>query len=173
MKTTGTPQTLGDLMARALAMECEAAARYTELAEMMEQHNNTEVAELFRKMAEYEDRHAAQILADMGWAHGNAPSCAPDVWSSAEPPESVPVDEMHYLMHPYHALQLALAAEQRAVIFFEAMVADAPNDDVRRAAEQMRAEEVEHVQLLSAWLARVSPPAADWATDPDPPRYVD
>ncbi|NLZ41917.1 MAG: rubrerythrin, partial [Comamonadaceae bacterium] len=33
------------LMAQALAMEREAVARYGELAEMMEVHNNREVAE--------------------------------------------------------------------------------------------------------------------------------
>lgn len=167
-----TPQTLEALMAQALTMEREAVARYTELAEMMETHNNTEVAALFRKMAEYEGHHVAQILADMGWAE-DAFAPRDPAWSSPEPPESVPVDEMHYLMHPWHALQLALAAEQRAVSFFEALVHDAPNEAVRRAADEMRAEEVEHVQLIRAWLAKVPQPSAEWAVDPDPPRYID
>ena len=167
-----TPQTLEALMAQALTMEREAVARYTELAEMMETHNNTEVAALFRKMAEYEGHHVAQILADMGWAEDSFAPRNP-AWSSPEPPESVPVDEMHYLMHPWHALQLALAAEQRAVSFFEALVRDAPNEAVRGAADEMRAEEVEHVQLIRAWIAKVPKPSAEWAVDPDPPRYVD
>jgi len=33
----------------------------------MEMHNNLEVAALFRKMADIEGRHAAQIMAEMGW----------------------------------------------------------------------------------------------------------
>ena len=65
----------------------------------------------------------------------------------------------------------ALAAEQRAVSFFDAMVRQAATDDIRRAAEEMRNEEVEHVALVQAWLQKVPKPGAEWAVDPDPPRY--
>ena len=171
--TKQAAQTMESLMAQALLMEREAVARYTELAEMMETHNNTAVAELFRKMAEYEGHHVAQILDDMGWAEDEYAPHDAGTWASAEPPESVPVDEMHYLMHPWHALQLALAAEQRAVGFFDGLVQQATSDDIRRAAEEMRDEEVEHVALIKAWLQKVPKPDAQWAVDPDPPRYVD
>jgi rubrerythrin len=154
-------------------MEREAVARYTELAEMMEVHNNLEVAELFRKMALYESRHVEQILADMGWADDTVAPRVAGAWAGAESPEAVPIDEMHYLMHPWHALQLALAAEQRAVEFFEALAASAESGPMRRAAEEMRDEEIEHVALVRNWLAKVPPPEPGWADDPDPPRYDD
>lgn len=168
-----TPQTLDALMAQALVMEREAVARYTELAEMMETHNNLEVAALFRKMAEYEGHHVAQIQADMGWADDSIAARQAGAWAGPESPESVPVDEMHYLMHPWHALQLALAAEQRAVAFFEDLAQRATTDTVRRAAEEMRDEEVEHVELVRSWLEKVPQPEESWADDPDPPRYID
>ena len=168
-----TPQTLEALMAQALVMEREAVARYTELAEMMETHNNLEVAALFRKMAEYEGHHVAQIQADMGWADDSIAARQAGAWAGPESPESVPVDEMHYLMHPWHALQLALAAEQRAVAFFEGLVQRATTDTVRRAAEEMRDEEIEHVELVRSWLEKVPQPEESWADDPDPPRYID
>jgi rubrerythrin len=167
------PRSIEALMGQALLMEREAVARYTELAEMMETHNNAEVAALFRKMAEYEGHHVAQILADMGWAEDGFAPREPGAWATPEPPESVPVDEMHYLMHPWHALQLALAAEQRAVDFFAAIVRDAPNEAIQRAAQEMHAEEVEHVGLIKAWLQKVPKPGPEWAVDPDPPRYID
>lgn len=169
------PQTLDELMAQALAMEREAVARYTELADMMEVHNNTEVAALFRQMAEYEGHHVAQILGDMGWAEeAPVPAAARRAGAGVtDAPETVPIEEMHYLMHPWHALQLALAAEQRAVAFFDALARTTTAEAVRRAAEQMRAEEAEHVALVRAWLAKVPRPGADWAADPDPARYVD
>jgi rubrerythrin len=173
VNTPTTPRTLDELMAQALAMEREAVARYTELAEMMEVHNNLEVAELFRKMALYESRHVEQILADMGWADDTVVPRVAGAWAGAESPEAVPIDEMHYLMHPWHALQLALAAEQRAVEFFETLAAGAQSEAIRRAAEEMRDEEIEHVELVRAWLAKVPPPEAGWADDPDPPRYDD
>jgi rubrerythrin len=168
-----SPQTIEALMAQALAMEREAVARYTELAEMMETHNNLEVAELFRKMEQIESHHVEHILADMGWTEDRVAPSLPGVWAAAEGPESVPIDEMHYLLHPWQALQLALAAEQRAVDFFDALARAAPSEAIGRAAEEMRAEELEHVALVQAWLAKVPRPDDDWAVDPDPPRYVD
>ena len=167
------PQSLDELMAQALAMEREAVARYTELADMMEVHNNTEVAALFRKMAEYEGHHVAQILADMGWAEDTPAPRSAGAWVTSEAPETVPIEEMHYLMHPWHALQLALAAEQRAVAFFDALARTTTVNAIRRAAEQMRAEEQEHVALVREWLDKVPRPGPDWAADPDPARYVD
>ena len=167
------PQTIEALMAQALTMEREAVARYTELAEMMEVHNNTEVAALFRKMADYEAHHVTQILADMGWAEDMVAPRVAGAWAGAEPPESVPIDEMHYLMHPWHALQLALAAEQRAVQFFASLAASVQGEALRRAAEEMRDEEIEHVRLVRSWLDKVPPPDPGWADDPDPPRYDD
>jgi rubrerythrin len=167
------PQTIEQLMTQALAMEREAVARYAELAEMMETHNNPEVAALFRKMEQIEGHHVAQIMADMGLSAEAATPGEPVVWAAPEGPESVPIDEMHYLMHPWHALQLALAAEQRAVAFFDAMAVSAPTEAVRRVAAEMRAEEAEHVALVQAWLAKVPKPDDDWSEDPDPPRYID
>jgi rubrerythrin len=167
------PQTTDELMQQALAMEREAVARYNELADIMEVHNNHEVAELFRKMAVIEGHHVSGILSEMGWAEDMVAPRQPGVWASADAPESVPLDEMHYLMHPWHALQLALGAEQRAEAFFESMAQAATNDAVREAALEMRDEEAEHVALIQEWLARTPQPDPEWAVDPDPPRYTD
>ena len=57
--------TLEEFMAQALAMEREAVQRYSEFADAMEMHNNREVAKLFRTMAQYEGKHADQIMAEM------------------------------------------------------------------------------------------------------------
>ena len=85
----------------------------------------------------------------------------------------MPIDEVHYLMQPWHALQLALAAEQRAEAFFGRLAQLATDEPVRRAALEMQDEEREHVELVRAWLKKVPEPDTDWANDPDPPRYTD
>lgn len=167
------PQTIEDLMSQALAMEREAVARYQELADIMDTHNNPEVAALFRQMAGYEQHHVEHILADMGWADDVVAPRQGGIWTTPEAPETVAFDDVHYLMHPWHALKLALAAEERALAFFEQLARDAASDSIRRAAEEMRDEEAEHVALVRQWLARVPRPDADWADDPDPPRYID
>jgi len=165
------PRTLVELMARALTMEIEASQRYAELADAMDTHNNREVATLFRKMAHIEGVHAAQIMAAMEWEQAPAPGGLS--WEGFEAPETTPGDEVHYLMQPYHALQLALANEQRAERFFARLVRAATVESVRKAARQLQAEEREHVALVKAWLKKTPKPDRYWADDPDPARYTD
>jgi rubrerythrin len=168
-----TPKTLQEFMAIALQMENEAVARYTEFADTMETHNNPDVAAMFRTMAGYEAKHATQIMAQMGWTQDPPTPPGGFGWPGLEAPETPPSDEVHYLMQPWHALQLALAAEQRAEAFFASLAAAATSDAVRSAALELQAEEREHVELVQAWLKKVSEPEGDWAIDPDPPRYTD
>jgi rubrerythrin len=164
-----TPQSIEEFMAQALAMEREAAQRYEEIADAMEMHNNREVAQLFRTMAGYETKHAEAIMDEMNWV--DAPGVPPGAWPAVESPEMIPGDAVHYLMHPWHALELALAAEQRAEAFFAELARTASDESVRRAAIGLRDEEAEHVAMVKQWMAKVPKPSSDWANDPDPPRY--
>jgi rubrerythrin len=169
-RSAAVPRTLEEFMAQALAMEHEAAARYAEFADAMEMHNNREVAELFRKMAVIEGKHAAQIMAEMGWSQ--APALAANMaWEGFEAAETIAVDDVHYLMQPWHALQLALAAEERAERFFAHLAGVATTPSVRKAALELHEEEREHVALIKAWMKKVPKPERDWAIDPDPPRH--
>jgi rubrerythrin len=160
-------------MTQAWVMEIEAAQRYAEFADAMEMHNNREVAELFRKMAVIEGKHAAQIMLEMRWERPPALSARVLVWEGFEAPETTPGDEIHYLMQPYHALQLALVNEQRAERFFADLERATSVESIRRAARELRREEREHVALVRAWLKKVPRPDRDWANDPDPPHVSD
>ena len=167
------PRTVTEFMALALVMESEAAQRYAEFADAMEMHNNLDVANLFRKMADIEGRHATQIMAEMGWTEPPAMPPGKPTWEGFEAPETAPADEVHYLMQPYHALQLALGNEERAERFFGRLARAATVATVRKAALELEAEEREHVLLVKAWLKKVPKPDSDWADDPDPPSYTD
>lgn len=173
MSAPVAPRTLEVFMAMAYAMEREAVERYTEFADAMEVHNNREVAAMFRTMAQYESKHAEQIMAEMGWKAPPEPPVDGFAWPGHEAPETAPIDEVHYLMQPWHALKLALAAEQRAEAFFDQLAQATTSESVRRAALELQAEEREHVALVQAWLEKVPVPEGDWANDPDPPRYHD
>jgi rubrerythrin len=167
------PRTLTEFMAQALAMETEAAQRYAEFADAMEMHNNLEVAALFRKMATIEHKHAMQIMAEMGWKEMPALRPGKPEWDDFEAPETTPGDEIHYLMQPYHVLQLALINEQRAERFFARLVREATHESVRKAARELQAEEAEHVALVKAWMKKVPRPDKNWANDPDPASATD
>ena len=159
------PRDMSELMAQAYALEREAVDRYGELADVLATHNNQEVAALFRRLASQEALHAAEILRTMGWTRAPQPGALP------EAPEAPTIEDAHYLMHPWHALRMALDAEQRAHDFFGVLAERCDEDAMRHAAEQLQADEREHIVLLEAWLQRVPEPPAGWDDDPDPPRY--
>jgi rubrerythrin len=158
-----------DFMAQAYSMELDATERYAQFAEQLDTHNNREVADMFRKLSKIEALHARRILEEMGWPSLPALPAA-FAWEEGAAPETAPLDAIHYLMQPYHALQLALAGERRAQAHFEGIAAGKAPKKLRAAAAEMAEEEREHVRLIEAWLARVPQPSADWDHDPDPPR---
>lgn len=161
--------TLEDFMSRAYAMELEATERYAQFAEQLDAHNNREVASLFRRLSQIEALHAKQILEEMGWPA--MPALPPAfAWDGAEGPETAPFEALHYLMQPYHALEIALRCELQAVKYFEAIAAAEGPQRVRNAAKEMAAEEREHVALIKSWMQKVPQPAPGWDEDPDPPR---
>jgi rubrerythrin len=172
-KADGSVGSVHDLMAYAYALEAEAAERYAEFAEAMENHNNREVAELFRKLARIEHRHSEQVLEEMGWSSPPQPPAGGYRWEGPEGHESGDISDLHYLMQPHHALTIARHNEQRAEQFFLLLAKKAPTAGVRRAAREMAAEETEHVRLIEEWLKRTPAPDPNWAFDPDPPVLSD
>jgi rubrerythrin len=169
---TATVASAADFMAHAYAMEAEAAERYAEFADSMEMHNNLEVAELFRKLSRIEQRHADQILEQMGWKQSPV-SSANVRWEGAEGPETADPTELHYLMQPYHALQIALHNEKRARDFFAHLAKVTRDAGVRKGALEMEEDEAEHVRLIEEWLKRTPKPDPNWQTDQDPPVLSD
>lgn len=162
-----------DLLQHALVIELEAEQSYKELAEQMHSCGNHDVAALFEKMSALEGRHARKIRE-------NAPGLELEErapweyrWDGFEPPENAELNEIHYLMKPHHALQLALAAEQRAELFFTRVANQTSSDDVRRLAAEFAADEKQHVVWIREWLEHYPPPAMDWDEDLDPPAAVD
>ncbi|HEX7155925.1 MAG TPA: ferritin family protein, partial [Burkholderiaceae bacterium] len=151
------------------AMETEAADRYAECADVLEAHNNLEVAVLFRSLARIERMHGEQLVRSMGRTVAEAPR---RTGATAEQEGAAPAD-LHYLMRPHHALTLALRGEQEAQRFYARLARTAASDEVRKVARDMARDEAEHVRLIEEWLKRTPVPAADWAADDDPPRLGD
>jgi rubrerythrin len=158
-----------ELLAHAYAIEAEAEERYRELAIQMEVHNNTEVAALFRKLADYEGEHAREIEARA--AHMSLPSLAPweFKWSHAEAPELVDTLALHYLMSPQMLLSLALDAERQALDFFSDVAATATETGLAEVALIFAAEEKEHIQMIEDMIERLGPTSTEWDEDLDPP----
>ena len=164
---------VADLLARAHAMEVEAAERDEDFAARMELHNNREVAALFRKLAGIERKHAESLAAELESRGVSPPPHRALAAAGEEGLETGSGEALHYLMTPYHALEIALQNERRALGFFALLTKEAAVPELRRAAEEFAREEAEHVALLQKWLSRTAKPSEDWAYDPDEPRMPD
>lgn len=164
---------LPELLAHALAIEVDAHERYVMLADQMEQHNNSELCGLFLKLASHEEHHAQEIRDRAGDIELLPLKLSDLKWAGDDSPEAAALDQAHYRMTPWHALQMALKAEQRAFEFFETFVANVEDEELKRWGLEFRDEEAEHVELVEELLERYPKPADDWAEDPDPPNLQD
>lgn len=161
-------------LAHSVALETEAGDRYDELSDMMEVHNNPQVAELFGQMREFSRLHASQVGA-RALEHQPLPKLKSWQyrWDTPEGPESGDPADAHYLMTPYHALHFALANERRGWEYYNMVATTSEDAEVRALAAEFAAEEAEHVATLERWLDRIAKPDRAWAEDADPPQVVD
>jgi rubrerythrin len=165
---------LSDLLAIAYRIETDAVERYTLLADQMETHNNSELMRVFRDLARAEGIHAAEIrrLAGDTDLTGRADSLRSS-WLEGESPEEVDLGAAHYLMTPWHALQMSLAGEKRALAFFTSIVDTTKDAKVKEMAAEFVEEEAEHVNLVYRLLRKYPKPEDSWSRDGDPPSAQD
>lgn len=158
--------TLPQFLAHAIALEQEAADRYLELADMMEAHNNLEVAAVFRDMSRFSALHRDEVKARIG--HMVLPKLRFWEYRWTTPPEVGGDDAVHYLMTPYHALKYARENEMRGLEYYRSVAEQATDADLRRIAGEFAAEESDHVQALDGWIAKTPRPSVSWQEDTDP-----
>lgn len=162
-----------ELLAYSMAIETEAVDRYNDLADQMEMHHNYEVADLFRKLAKIEGLHIENVsLASAGKQLPNMLAWQYE-WEDGESPEGGSMDEAHYLMQPWHAIELAMNGEKRAVSFFRHVAETAADEAVLKMALELVTEEEEHVALLQKWQERFPRPVSGWDEDLDPPTVLE
>lgn len=161
-------RSLEDLFAYAHAMEHEASRRYAQLAGMMVQHGNTELAELFRRLEGIERLHVQDVESaarDVDVTISPATAIAGLGLAGAE---VMDFEDMHYLQRPRQALELARDFEERAARFYEDLAFRAHSVPIREAALRFAEVERSHVWELDRWLVRYPPIEKGWDEDPDP-----
>ncbi|OGA15815.1 MAG: hypothetical protein A3I63_08965 [Betaproteobacteria bacterium RIFCSPLOWO2_02_FULL_66_14] len=154
--------TAEELLAHAIEIEREAAARYLELGEHMRDLGNGAVAELFLRLAATERKHQCELESR---AQGlRLPRIAPGeyAWLDVAAPETAAHDLVLKLITPHDALLIALQAEQRALAFFEAARAQATDPALAAMATELAAEEGVHVAWVKSALRRTPDPVIDW-----------
>jgi len=164
-----TVSTLADLFGAAYQIEVDAVERYRLLAEQMETHNNRELVAVFNDLARAEGIHAEEIRRQAGNIDVAEHARRAGKWKKGESPEEADLDAAHYMMTPWHALQMALEAEKRALAFFSNVVETVKDPTVKRMASEFVEEEAEHVNLVHRLLRKYPAPPESWSDDPDPP----
>ncbi|MCU7845245.1 MAG: ferritin family protein [Candidatus Thiodiazotropha sp. (ex Monitilora ramsayi)] len=137
------------------AMELEEASyeHYDELADTMEVHNNLQVAELFRKLANYSRLHAEEVHQRA--ANLDLPKITPwdFKWKCPSTPEAFCMDEADYMMSSAKAMEIALFNEIRGRDFYQQVADNSPSEAVKKLALEMVEEENWHVEMLREWQA--------------------
>jgi rubrerythrin len=160
---------LADLFAVAYQIEADAVERYNVLADQMETHNNPELVAVFRDLARAEAIHRDEILRLAGDIDVIAHAQRMAKWKRGESPEESDLGAAHYLMTPWHALQLALPGEERALAFFTSIVESTTDPEIKRMAAEFMEEEAEHVNLVHRLLKKYPSPSESWPQESDPP----
>jgi len=158
-----------DLLALAHQIEADAVQRYIELADQMETHNNLELVKVFRDLARAEGIHAEEIRKMAGDIDLPALAQRLGRWKKGDSPEQADLGAAHYLMTPWHALQLALTGEQQALAFFTSILDTTKDAKIKEMAAEFVEEEAEHVNLVHRLLRKYPKPPDSWSDDDDAP----
>ena len=132
----------------AVGMEHEAALRYGQLAGIVARQGKSELAALFGRLAELEKAHEDELTQ---WVERDGLRAPQPVRFDWRMPETFDQAEGAQLFGPYEALAVAVRNEERAFAFYTYVAASALTEEVRRRAEGMAREELEHVSLLRRW----------------------
>jgi rubrerythrin len=143
---------IADLLSIALQAEHEAVRRYTQLAAIMREGNNTSAADLFERMVHEEEEH--ERLLQQWMAQDDIPvnaAIGPVRWRDPNVPKVYNEEACDpYYSTPYRALAFAVHNEEIAFRFYTHVAANTDDKEVRRYAEILAREELGHAALLRA-----------------------
>ena len=157
-----TIQSAPELYAHAIAIEREAAQRYSEFAERMADLGNDAAASVFAWLASVEGEHLQTLQSRTEGVALPEPVLNEYRWLDSGAPETAARELVFRLMTPRQALEIALAAEKRAQAFFEGVMMRAEDPAQRTLAREMAMEEQEHVGIVERLLERTPASSVDW-----------
>lgn len=157
-------RTAPELYAHAIAVEREAAERYGEFAERMNDLGDEPVGNVFNTLARLETEHLAALERRTEGLALPGVDTKGYRWLEAGAPENAAHELVLRLMTPHSALAIALGAEKRAQAFFEFVLMTADDPALRALAREMAADEGEHIALIEQLLARTPDAVVDWAS---------
>ncbi len=149
---------LAECYANALAIEREASARSVQFADYLEDHGEQATADLFRKLARFEQQHVEEL--ERRSSGMPLPALRPweFSWLDDAPAEQVDHEFIFHLMTPHDALTIALGAEKRAQALYEQAISASDDPEVKRLARELAGEEMEHIAWIEEALRKAPRP---------------
>lgn len=154
-------ESLESFLAHTLAIEREAADRYSEFEARLRDRGEEVLADLCHQLRLMD---LDQLRVFVGAAEGLAlpPIAASDhLWLDGEAPNADAHELLYRIATPRQLLEVALGGERNAERFFEWAARTSPHPAVRALARGLAREERAHERWLGAALA-YREPAADW-----------
>jgi rubrerythrin len=146
---SGPVRTLDELFALAYELEQAAARRYNEFARRMRQEGADVLAGLFERLAAEERSHVDAVVRWSEREEGRPPDPSRMPWPPPETMDAEGADAFQpQLLTPYKALSIAVRNEERAFAFWSYVAAHSEAADIRQAAEELAAAELDHAALL-------------------------
>jgi rubrerythrin len=151
-----------ELLAHAIAIEHEAAARYAEFGERLRDLGDTDVGELFQSLS-HEDLELEFELKARGARYALPPvPRAEHAWLDSATPRAGAHGPVFRLLTGHGALRIAREAEQHALEFFEHAAADAEDPGTALLACMLAEDERLRLRRVERLLARTPDPLEDW-----------
>jgi rubrerythrin len=150
---------LMDALDLAKLIEMEACHRYQMFAAQFGRSGGFDAGAFFVTMAENEAKHGQELEARRKTMFGDAPArlSLDDLFDVEAPDEG----SIRHGMSTMQAMEVALAAEQKAYDFYDAALPGITNPDVRELFTELRDEETEHVEMLREAMAKLPPEASE------------
>ena len=146
---------LMDALDLAILIEFEAWERYTTFNKQIGHRYPRDAASFFSQMAENEKKHGQQLQEKRQSLFGDKPiRVNPDMIFDVEAPD---VGSVRSNMSPFKALHVALNSEEKAFNFYQDALEHVADTDVRELFEELREEEVEHIDLVKKAIAALPP----------------
>ena len=155
-------RTVEEFYAHALAIEREAAERYSEFETWFFDRGEEVLAGLCRNLAQMENEHFLELVRAS--AHLKLPAIGVSgyQWLESGSPEAAAREVFYRVAEPRHLLEIALHAECNALAFFEWVARTTNDDSVRLLARGMAAEEQQHVEWVQKALQYHPSRHIDW-----------
>ena len=137
-----------EFLAHLIALKLESEERLLDLSHCLAEHHNPEASKVFADLAGFISRSLEDIEAH---AVGHDLPVIPPweyQWHCADAPESLCIDQAHYMMTGKQSLELALYNEQHSILFLKQVKADTDDPRIEAMAQRFIETEQRFVQII-------------------------